>query len=399
MKKHFILFVCCLALMLSGMTQPETGKFVEKIKQEKLGKKINLEKENLVASQKQMLLSKMQTPTKSLKSEDWWEPDTIYQNFDDMYDVRRVFSYEKGNCTADLWQARTDNQWEPVRRFAYTYDLQNNMIEELTQSWEETQWLNGSRFLYKYDTQNNLIEELIQYFEDNDEWEDSMKIIYSYDSQNKMTEALLQVYEEYWEDIAKVILTYDVPNNTITRIYYWWEWDDELWEAEEKVVFTYDAQNNLILEVWYGWNDEWYPFEQLTYSYDKNNNATEGFYQYGKSNFWMDEIFGLIVYYNNMQSQINTFACSRFTATYIKPSEIGIKENDLLTNSVKLYPNPVSNILHIETNLAEIPEVKIYSIQGVLLMHVKGNQIDVSSLPNGIYIAEVNGISRKVVKQ
>ena len=99
-----------------------------------------------------------------------------------------------------------------------------------------------------------------------------------------------------------------------------------------------------------------------------------------------------------MQSKINTLDCSRFTATYIKPSEIGVKENNS-THAIKLYPNPVSNILHIETNLTEIPEVKIYSIQGVLLMHVKGNQIDVSSLSNGIYMAEVNGMNRKFVKQ
>jgi hypothetical protein len=56
--------------------------------------------------------------------------------------------------------------------------------------------------------------------------------------------------------------------------------------------------------------------------------------------------------------------------------------------------------LHIEIgNTTKVPEIKIYSIQGILVLDAKGNQIDVSSLTRGIYIAKVNGVSRKIVKQ
>jgi hypothetical protein len=99
-----------------------------------------------------------------------------------------------------------------------------------------------------------------------------------------------------------------------------------------------------------------------------------------------------------MQSLYDAFGY-RFTATYVDPYNVGVKENNLLNNSINLYPNPVSDILHIETkNLNEI-EVKIFSIQGELLIHTKGCNIDISSLSNGIYIANVNGVCRKVVKQ
>ena len=56
-------------------------------------------------------------------------------------------------------------------------------------------------------------------------------------------------------------------------------------------------------------------------------------------------------------------------------------------------------MLHIETENSITPEINIYSIQGVLLMNSKGNQIDVSSLPNGIYMAKIDGVFRKVVKR
>jgi len=65
-----------------------------------------------------------------------------------------------------------------------------------------------------------------------------------------------------------------------------------------------------------------------------------------------------------------------------------------------LYPNPTSGILNIETpNIDLIPEVKICSIQGMLLINTKGNRIDISSLPRGLYFADVNGQTMKVVKQ
>jgi len=74
--------------------------------------------------------------------------------------------------------------------------------------------------------------------------------------------------------------------------------------------------------------------------------------------------------------------------------------NTMRIMQLNVYPNPVSNILHIETgNINTIPEIKIYSIQGILLINTIGNEIDVSALPIGIYIAEINGERKKVVKQ
>ena len=82
----------------------------------------------------------------------------------------------------------------------------------------------------------------------------------------------------------------------------------------------------------------------------------------------------------------------------MKSSVLSIKESIL--SNLNLFPNPVSNILHIETgNNNPIPEVKIYSIQGVLLIQTKGNQVDISMLARGIYMAEVEGVCKKVVKQ
>jgi len=83
----------------------------------------------------------------------------------------------------------------------------------------------------------------------------------------------------------------------------------------------------------------------------------------------------------------------------ISVREVGVAETQHAT-SLHLYPNPVSNILYINlANTPTPPEVKIYSLQGVLLLQTQENQIDVSSLPAGFYVANVNGINRKIIKQ
>ena len=57
---------------------------------------------------------------------------------------------------------------------------------------------------------------------------------------------------------------------------------------------------------------------------------------------------------------------------------------------VKLYPNPVNNILNIESELA-VANVSIYSITGSLVHQVNSSRmlsqsIDISELAEGMYI-------------
>ena len=76
-----------------------------------------------------------------------------------------------------------------------------------------------------------------------------------------------------------------------------------------------------------------------------------------------------------------------------------VSVNEPIVLNLTVYPNPVSNILHIETGSNVAPEIKVFSIQGVLLLQAKGNEIDISSLDRGIYFVEIDGVCRKVVKQ
>lgn len=93
------------------------------------------------------------------------------------------------------------------------------------------------------------------------------------------------------------------------------------------------------------------------------------------------------------------------TETYsAKSSSISIETID----NIKLYPNPVSDVLNYEFEI-EYPEkgnVKIYSILGQMLKEFKVNHklsagtVDISSFSKGVYLFELNIEGKqKITKQ
>jgi len=79
-------------------------------------------------------------------------------------------------------------------------------------------------------------------------------------------------------------------------------------------------------------------------------------------------------------------------------------ENDL-NNLIKIFPNPASNYLQIETKGIEIPKVTIIDLQGKEIL-VKTNNLDrinVSNLSKGVYFIKLNTpnttITKKIILQ
>ncbi|WP_442787256.1 T9SS type A sorting domain-containing protein [Flavobacterium suncheonense] len=88
------------------------------------------------------------------------------------------------------------------------------------------------------------------------------------------------------------------------------------------------------------------------------------------------------------------------TFTYTQPT----MSSDSFNKLVSIYPNPTANTLTVATDL-QIESIKIYSLVGQLICtNTHQNTIDISSLPKGIYLAEItldNGkvISERVIKK
>ena len=85
-------------------------------------------------------------------------------------------------------------------------------------------------------------------------------------------------------------------------------------------------------------------------------------------------------------------------------SSLGLDDEDL-NNSIKIYPNPATDILHVNSHLIEIKKVEIYAVLGSKIIEVNSNfnSIYINDLPKGIYLVKVyseNGSAvKKLIKQ
>lgn len=62
---------------------------------------------------------------------------------------------------------------------------------------------------------------------------------------------------------------------------------------------------------------------------------------------------------------------------------------------VGLYPNPVNDILNIDTN-EEILSVEVFALQGQKVLSSKQNKINVAELPAGIYLVRIEDVNNNI---
>ena len=65
-------------------------------------------------------------------------------------------------------------------------------------------------------------------------------------------------------------------------------------------------------------------------------------------------------------------------------------------NEISLYPNPVVNTLNIS---GEFERAVVFDMSGKMLIETESSSIDMSEFKNGVYIVNVDGVSRKVIKR
>ena len=70
---------------------------------------------------------------------------------------------------------------------------------------------------------------------------------------------------------------------------------------------------------------------------------------------------------------------------FAPPTETDV--NDTLVNTILVYPNPTQDVLMIQG--AESLTLRVYNLQGSLLLTESGNQISVGHLPDGTYLLQI----------
>lgn len=113
----------------------------------------------------------------------------------------------------------------------------------------------------------------------------------------------------------------------------------------------------------------------------------------GKLYFQNDYLFiddGTNIPYSHLVSNIEKMLFSY---------EVSIE--DIETADCKVYPNPASSFLKINVNNTDIIHYQLFSIDGRMLMAGDCHNdegINVSTLPQGLYLLKVNGQTFKISK-
>jgi aminopeptidase N len=115
---------------------------------------------------------------------------------------------------------------------------------------------------------------------------------------------------------------------------------------------------------------------------------------------------------NNTNDQIFVFSLASTTASVQFNYEYQMLERDstvtkdttllgvqdVNTEKITLYPNPVKDILNIQSSVFKVQNAKIYDISGKLVKTFNGNSVNISALQKGIYILKVDNQTFKFVK-
>ncbi|MGM5470622.1 T9SS type A sorting domain-containing protein [Flavobacteriaceae bacterium LMO-SS05] len=79
-----------------------------------------------------------------------------------------------------------------------------------------------------------------------------------------------------------------------------------------------------------------------------------------------------------------------------------LSTSDKLFNAFKIYPNPVSNYINIQSKTVKISSVELYSVLGKIVLsqkEVTNDRLDISNISNGIYFMKINAEGSSTTKK
>ncbi|GAA4937074.1 hypothetical protein GCM10023314_06770 [Algibacter agarivorans] len=190
-------------------------------------------------------------------------------------------------------------------------------------------------------------------------------------------------------------------------------WDESMnqWGYQYKDDYQYDNNDNRSLGTYYEWIEtpgEWAPYYKDEFIFDLAFDFSNliGPFNYD------DELDDTVFMFNNMvigyrgyefTSQIweDVSKTLFYYSDYNNPLNIDSKK---LVSSIKVYPNPVTDILVIDSKM-RVDKVGIYSILGKKVKEFNSNfnAIPVYDISAGLYIIKIqsenNTITTKIIKQ
>ncbi|MBP0902548.1 T9SS type A sorting domain-containing protein [Mariniflexile gromovii] len=346
--------------------------------------------------------------------------------------------------------------WVNSRGTNYEYDSNNNLTLETELVWDliESKWKNDYYTEYTYNANNKVTLELYKEWNDaTSQFDDSERVVYSYNGNGDITEYLLQSWENgAWVNIYKNVFEY--ANNKI-NVAYDYDWEGGIWVLKERSTLTYNLNNRpdtILLEKWDGvqynvsdrdlftyngnnkitvktyetWNGvSWEEEDRIEYDLDSNSNRiTETYFYDGgtyvesytydltklmsnyahpyKDKTGLDFITEDNPFYNKVESY-SSGSNNRTVANYDSALVLSVEDSKIVENKIKVFPNPTSNYVNIESFAKTLNNVEIYNTIGAKVFSTQESRFNIEFLRTGVYFINITDntgfvFTQKIVK-
>ena len=331
-----------------------------------------------------------------------------------------------GNSLLDVYQNGWDSTWKYGYKYVYAYDINENQTLSEYSVWDTISriWVkaNKQEWAYKdtyiYFTYDFPLYD--RYYEwDSTAWELQKSTEWIYNTVGDIIEV---IYSELFNDSLKVktrdVTTTDTTHLRASLVFEENPWDIMFSQHLRTDYYAYDSVGTIIMHdsVLYYWSsiNVWSPPTytisgkvtvdgnplkgvQITYATSKSVTTNSS----GEYTVSVDSgsTVALVPSKAGYVFTPTSITCSNVSSNLynkdFQATDVGIADVDNTNTELVVYPNPTKGIVYISSEC----DIKLYDIQGKKLQEIRGNQIDISSYPQGMYFLKVESKTLKVVKE
>jgi len=183
-----------------------------------------------------------------------------------------TYTYDSNNNRLTRFiQTTYNNAWSNFAQYTYTYDSKNNRLTDLYQTWADNNsgWIDRVFYTYTYYSNNNRQTELCERYTNSSKEEST----YTYDTENNLINQSTKTWQNgSWINSSRINYTYDSRNNLLSYLREKW---NNTWINNLQMLWTYDENDNCTLVENFSFSDgKWYPVNIPMYLYYNNMQSS-----------------------------------------------------------------------------------------------------------------------------
>lgn len=332
-------------------------------------------------------------------------PETAIWTTVDGYQQKRIYMYDEYDyyLTEVLEQNLLDGNWVNREQVTYEYDFDGRVLECYDYAWNGDDWEAIAWASYSYE--EDKMEIVYQYW-DEGAWVNLLKEVYNYN--DNVTTVLIWIWNgNNWS--SDELHTYTFGDTSIEVLMQYMQ--GGAWQNEEKDTYTLDFDGHveeILVQGWVGTN--WVNDTRTTYNLEGGVFASKFIADWNGSG-WDNAYMFRYIYEDGNATRGECYQMSggewcpadeeiemaygySTNSVYFDGKEVdmvyvdvtGLKEDSQIA-CIKVYPVPAENEIFIQAE--DFQKAEIYSVTGQKLMESQLENMNVGTLPSGVYLLKV----------